>query len=156
MKNALSEIKKLGKAKSKKPKQLGLREFLNMVIIFSYSVILEESNLKQFCEMTEISGEVTEKLKAFAKTKSFASYISNPIFAIRLDPKHKLKMPIKEEAKKDSERFGLLILKNLAEELETHSVESVAAQADEMMQTFEEIAEDKMADDCQIFEAMGM
>jgi hypothetical protein len=157
MKKSLSEIKKLGKTKAKKPKQLGFREFLNMVIVFSYSVILEDSNFKQFCEMVEVSQEVREKLQSFARTKSFASYISNPIFTMKLDPEYKLRMPTKEEANKESERFGLVILKNLVKELGTQSVESIAAEADEIMQAFEEIAKGMAANDLgKIVEGMGI
>lgn len=157
MKNALSEIKNLGKTKPKKSKQLDLREFLNMVIVFSYSVILEDSNFKQFCGMVEVSGEVREKLQAFARTKSFASYISNPIFTIQLNPEYKLSMPTKEQAQEYSERFGLIILKNLVEELQTQSVESVAAEADEILQNFEKIADDMKAGKfSHLLEEMGM
>lgn len=157
MKNALSEIKKLGKAKAQKSKQLDFREFLDMVVVFSYSVILEDSNFKQFCQITEVSGEVAKKLKAFAQTKSFASYISNPIFTMKLNPEYKLKMPTKKESKKESERFGLVILKNLVKELETQSVESIATEADEIMQAFEEIAKEMVANDLdETVEGMGI
>lgn len=145
MKNTLSEIKQLGKSKPKKSKRLDLEQFLSKVIVFSFSVILEESNFKQFCNMTKVSEEVKEKLQAFARTKSFASYISNPIFTITLNPEYKMNMPTKEQAQEYSEKFGLIILKNLVEDLKTQSVESVAAEADEMLENFEEIADEMKA-----------
>ncbi|MEO1433821.1 MAG: hypothetical protein AAFV71_33135 [Cyanobacteria bacterium J06633_8] len=160
MKNTLSEIKQLGKTKPKKPKQLDLEKFLDMVVVFSYSVILKESNFKQFCDMVEVSEEVREKLQAFARTKSFANYISNLIFTITLNPEYNLSMPTTEKAKEYTEKFGLVILKNLVEELKTQSVENLANEADEMMQDFEdiaEIAEEKMANDfTKITEEMGV
>ncbi|BAY87730.1 hypothetical protein NIES267_72540 (plasmid) [Calothrix parasitica NIES-267] len=160
MKNTLSEIKQLGKTKPKKPKQLDLEKFLDMVVVFSYSVILEESNFKQFCNMVEVSEEVREKLQAFARTKSFANYISNLIFTITLNPEYNLSMPTTGKAKEYTEKFGLVILKNLVEELKTQSVENLASEADEMMQDFEdiaEIAEEKVANDfSKITEEMGV
>ena len=156
MKNTLSEIKQLGKTKPKKPKQLDLEKFMDMVVVFSYSVILEESNFKQFCNMVEVAEEVREKLQAFARTRSFASYISNPIFTITLNPEYKMNLPTKEQAKEYSEKFGLIILKNLVEDLQTQSVESVAAEADEMLENFEKIADDMKAGKfSNLFEEMG-
>ncbi|NJN09624.1 MAG: hypothetical protein HC815_17205 [Richelia sp. RM1_1_1] len=147
MKNALSEIKRLGKSKPKKPKQLDIREFLNMVILFTYSVILEESNFKQFCEMEEVSEEVAGKLKDFAQTKSFISYVTSPVFAITANPEYTLQIPTREKAKDESEKFGLVILKNLVEDLETQSVESVCIKAEEIMQTFLEMNDAQIADE---------
>ncbi|MEM1394947.1 MAG: hypothetical protein AAF757_24685 [Cyanobacteria bacterium P01_D01_bin.116] len=157
MKNALSEIKRLGKTKAKKPKELDLKEFLSMVIAFSYSVILEKTNFKQFCEMVEVSTEVREKLQAFARTRSFASYISNPIFTITLNPEYKMNMPTREQASEYSQRYGLIILKNLVEELQTQSVESIASEADEILDNFEQIADDMKAGKFgNLLEEMGM
>ncbi len=147
MRKTLSEIRQLSNTLPKKPKQLDIREFLNLVIIFSYSVILEESNFKQFCEMEKVSEEVAGKLKDFAQTKSFISYVSNPVFAIAANPKYILQIPTREKAKDDSEKFSLVILKNLVEDLETESVESVCSKADEIMQDFLEMNDAQIADE---------
>lgn len=147
MRKALSEIKQLGKTKPKKPKELDPREFLNMVMLYCYSIIQEEKNFKQFCEEEKVSAQVAGKIKEFVETKSFLSYIFNPIFGIVTNPKYTLQIPTRENADGASQNFALVILKNLVEDLETQSVESIAAKTDEIMENFQEMTEEKMAHD---------
>ena len=86
-----------------------------------------------------------------------ASYISNPIFTITLNPEYKMNMPTKEQASEYSQRYGLIILKNLVEELQTQSVESIASEADEILDNFEQIADDMKAGKFgNLLEEMGM
>jgi len=153
MRKALFEVKKLKKTKLKKPKELDLKDFLHMVTFHCYSIILEEGNFKQFCEQEDISNEVAEKVKAFAESKSFLSYTFNSVFAIVKNPKYALQIPSKEDSQNVSQSLGLDILRNLVEDLETESVESVSAEADKIRQTFEKMSEDKMFDNLsQVFE----
>lgn len=153
MRKALFEVKKLKKTKPKKPKKLDIKEFLNIVMPHCYSIILEESNFKQFCEQEKISQEVARKVKDFAKSKSFLSYIYNPVVAIVNNPKYALLVPTQENAQEASQYFGLVILRNLVEDLETESVESVSAKADEIMQAFQKMTGEKIPHELsQVFE----
>lgn len=58
-----------------------------------------------------------------------------------------MQIPIRENADGASQNFALVILKNLVEDLETQSVESIAAKTDEIMENFQEMTEEKMAHD---------
>ena len=75
-------------------------------------------------------------MQEFADTESFSSYITSPVFAVVTNPKHHLLIPTRDNAEAESEKFAVVILKNLAEDLETQSVESVCAKAEETIQVF--------------------
>lgn len=144
MKKALSEIKRLGKTKPKKPKQIEITEYLNMIQNCSYSIIKNENNFRLFCRDEEVSPEVARKMQEFADTESFFSYITIPVFAVVTNPKQKLVIPTKENAEVRSENFAVIILKKLAKDLETQSVESVCTQAEKDMAVFMNLIEANM------------
>ena len=144
MKNALSEVKKLGKTKPKKPKEIDVTEYLNLISLYCYSIIKDADNFKLFCRDEKISAQAAKKMQEFAETESFFSYVSSPVFAIVTNPKHKLLIPTRENAESESEKFAVVILKNLAEDLETQSIESVCAKAEETIQAFMEATKASM------------
>lgn len=144
MKNALSEIKRLGKTKPKKPKQIDITEYLNLISLYCYSIIKDADNFKFFCKDEEVSAQVAKKMQQFAETESFFSYVSSPVFAIVTNPKHKLLIPTRDNAEAESENFAVVILKQLASDLETQSAESVCAQAEETIQAFLEATKASM------------
>lgn len=144
MKNALSEIKSLGKAKPRKPKEIDVTEYLNLISLYCYSIIKDADNFKLFCRDEEVSASSAKKMQEFAETESFFSYVSSPVFAIVTNPKHKLLIPTRENAESESEKFAVVILKQLASDLETQSVESVCAQAEETIQAFLEATKASM------------
>lgn len=157
MKNALSEIKKLGKAKPRKQKEIDPKDYLNLVMLYCYSIMQEEGNFEQFCEQENISRDLAQKVQDFSKTDSFLHYIFNPIFAIATNPSYNLQIPTRDKAKDESEKFALVILRDLVKDLETQSVESVCARADGTMQNFQEMTQAKMSSDIgQIFEGISM
>ena len=127
MKKAFSEIKKLTKAKSKKPKRIDITEYLNQIMLCCDTIIKDENSFKLFCQKEKVSPKIARKMQEFADTKSFLNYIANHVLAIITNPKQKLLIPTKEDVKVESENFAVVILKNLAENLKTQSVETMQA-----------------------------
>lgn len=144
MRKSLSEIKKLSNTKPKKskPKVINPTEYITFVLIACDQIIEEVDKFQKFCFEENISQEVAEKLKSFAQTKSFVNYTAISVFAYITNPDVTIYVPSSENAQRYSQDFALTIIKHLAEELESESVESLCLRADEEMRQFQEMNKD--------------
>lgn len=143
MKKTLYEIKKLDNTKPKKskPKVINPTEYITLVLAACYEMIKEVDKFEEFCFDEDISEELAEKLKSFAQTKSFINYNAMSVYTYITDPDITIYVPSKENSQRYSQEFALSIIKNLAEELESESVESLCVRADKEMQQFEEMSQ---------------
>lgn len=141
MKKNLLEIKKLGntKVKKSKPKAIDPTEYITFVLIACDQIIEEVDKFQNFCRQKNISQEVAKKLKSFAQTKSFINYTALTVFAITTDPNATVYVPESKNAQHYSHKFALTIIKHLAEELESESVESLCLRSDDEMRQFKEM-----------------
>ena len=145
MRKSLSEIKKLSNTKPKKskPKVISPTEYITLVLIACDQIVEEVDKFQKFCFEENISQEVAEKLKSFGQSKSFINYTATSVFAYINNPDVTIYVPSRENAQHYSQDFALTIIKHLASELESESVESLCLRADEEMRQFQEMNKDE-------------
>lgn len=141
MRKTLSEIKQLSntKVKKSKPKVIHPTKYITSVLIASDQIIKEVDKFQKFCFEENISPELAKKLKSFAQTESFINYVALTVFAIINDPDATVYIPYSKYAERYSQEFALAVIKHLAEELETESVENLRLRANEEMRQFQEM-----------------